>query len=210
MKSSKHTVNNEALENNTSISSETVENSDFEEETIENQGKESKKNTGRKLGDEWQDWDGSNTTVIESKKSVFLIFALGVIVLFNLIIYGSYYFVIPRLSEFYSNLPIIILILLGILSIYIIFWYLVLIITSYTNIKLHFLGKGNRLLLGFLLDNVFKLGQLMRYSKDRLGNSFVKVSNSFVRGTKKLSGKEKILILLPRCLTKEMYQSIKI
>ena len=185
-----------------------LNNENFMEKVIDN-SKTVNKTKDRKLGDEWKDWNGKNSTVIDSKKNIFLIFAFGVIILFHLIIYGFYYLVIPRLSEFYTHLPLIILIMLGIFSIYIIFWYLVLLITSYTNFRLDFLGKGNRLLLGFLLDNVFKLGQLIRYSKDKLGNSFVKVSNSFVRGTKKLTGKEKILVLLPRCLTKEMYQSIK-
>lgn len=165
---------------------------------------------GRKLGDEWIDWNGK--LIIEnitSGKGVFLIFAFGAMVLFNLITYGLYYLVIPRLNQFNSILPTLVLILLIALSCYFLFWYIVIVITSYTRIKLNFLGMGNRLLLGFLLENVFKIGDWIRYSRDKLGHSFVKVSNSFVRGTKKWSGHEKLLLLLPRCLTKESYEKIK-
>ncbi len=163
---------------------------------------------GRKLGDQWVQWDGNIVWEVDSPKRVFLLFALGVTFLFLFLGFGLYYLTIPRFSEFHPVIPDIVLVSLMAISGYLIFWYLVLIMTSYTRIKLSFLGRGNRILLGFLLENVFRLGTFFKYNRDRLGNSFVKVSNAFVHGTKVPGIKEKLLILLPRCLTKETYQSI--
>ncbi len=166
----------------------------------------------RKLGEEWINWDGritDNSIIYDSRKSIFLIFAFVVIIMFNLAMYAGYYLVIPRLEEFNVYFPSILLFFLILITIYLLFWYIIILITSYTSIKLSYLDKGNRLLIGFLLDMVFKLGGLIGYSRDKLGNSFIKVSNNFIRSTKKLGLKERILLLLPRCLTKNSYKEIK-
>ncbi|MDH5680454.1 MAG: DUF116 domain-containing protein [Spirochaetota bacterium] len=169
-----------------------------------------KSGKNRKLGDEWVDWDGSvKCEEVDSAQKVFLLFALGVNVIVNLMMFGLLYFITPRLGQFHESLPVIALVVFSFISVYFIFWYIVLLITSYTGRKLYFLGRGNRFLLGFLLDKVFVLGDLLKYNKDKLGNSFVKVANNFTMGTKKASGKERLLLLLPRCLTKESYQTIR-
>ncbi len=188
--------------------------SSSKKELSENQSKQNLEppQNNRRLGDEWGDWNGEISTenmASEAKKRIFLTFVLFVIIGFNLFLYSCYYLITPRLSQFHSKLPKFCLYLLIAFSFFSLFWYLVLLITSYTNTKLYFLGSGNGLLSGFLLDKVFQLGNLLRYSKDRLGNSFVKVSNAFVKATRKPINKEKILLLLPRCLTKESYSETR-
>ncbi len=167
-------------------------------------------NKGRKLGDEWANWDGKlSWENVDTPSSIFLNFALGVMIIYNIISYGVYYMIAPRLNEFHPYLSWAVLGLFVASSIYFLFWYSILVITSKTHLKLQFIGKVNRFILGFLLNNVFKLGKLFKYNRDKLGNSFVKVANSFTRSTKNLSEKERLLLLLPRCLTKESYQIIR-
>ncbi|MDH5682796.1 MAG: DUF116 domain-containing protein [Spirochaetota bacterium] len=204
-------VENSTEQDKTKSTTQSVDNDTLVEAKKEDKGKEPSKGKGnRKLGDEWMEWDGTlKCEEINSPQKVFLLFALGVNVLVNVVMYGLLYLIAPRLSQFHSVLPILALVLFVMITSYFIFWYVVLLLTSYTEMKLHFLGRGNRVLIGFLLDKVFILGELIKYNRDKLGNSFVKVANNFTMGTKKTSGKEKLLLLLPRCLTKESYQSIR-
>lgn len=192
------------------ITKENEVDKDIDNETAVEKKENKNPNKSRKLGDEWASWDGhSGWESVDAPKSIFLSFAFSVLILVNVFAMGLYYLIYPRLLEISQYLPAIVLIAYGIISLYLSFWFVVLLITSYTDAKLQFLGRGNKVLLGFLLDQVFKLGDFVKFNKDKLGNSFVKVSNSFVKKTKKNSEKEKVLLLLPRCLTKESYQTIK-
>ena len=164
---------------------------------------------GRKLGNEWSAWDGNIEWKVDSPKKIFLSFAFAVVSLISLLGMTLFYFIEPRLNQISSYIPTVALATLILGSGYLFFWIGILFLTSYTNIKLPYLGKGNRLLLGLLLDKVFDLGDLLKYNRDKLGNSFIKVSNSFSRATKNPLQKEKLLILLPRCLTKETYQEVR-
>ncbi len=166
-------------------------------------------NETRKLGDEWKDWNGENESNIDTNRSIFLLFSLAVIILTSSILFLIYYLINPRLDEWHSFLPDISLGLIIFVTVILFLWYSILLISNFTNVSMTFLSKSSRFLLGFLLTNVFKLAKLLRFSKDKMGNSFVKVSNAFMMACRKKNDNEKLLILLPRCLEKGVLKKIK-
>ena len=60
----------------------------------------------------------------------------------------------------------------------------------------------------FLVPTILKLGTQLGFSRDRLSNSFVKVSNTLIRSRAQKIDPEKLLILLPRCLNKPLLRTI--
>jgi hypothetical protein len=60
----------------------------------------------------------------------------------------------------------------------------------------------------FLTPLILMLGEKFGVSYDRMGNSFIKVSNSLIRTTKQQIANSKVLILLPRCLTRSLQREV--
>lgn len=162
----------------------------------------------RVLGDEWVGWDGKDETIINEGPSLFISFCLFVITIFDAVLLLLYYLTKPRLLEFHHLIPpvaltaVVIFIALGI-----IFWLQLLL--TVTIGKNFFAARGQAyIVFDFVFTRVFKLARLCRISRDRMGNSFVKVSNAVVRAVDKTLENKKLLILLPRCLTKDTLQQI--
>lgn len=163
----------------------------------------------RKLGDEWDDWDGSSAEdTIEEEKSTFLFFAVAggvVIVLLTLFIW---YMITPRLEQFNSYLPAImgVGVVVG-LSIFALFLFSV-IITALT--EKGYLGScvQKNFLFSFLVPLAIRLGNRFGISRDRMGNSFIKVNNILVKSSSRSLQPHEVLVLLPRCIEKETRKEI--
>ncbi len=165
----------------------------------------------RKLGDEWADWKGESDPgecEIDEGMATFLVLAAGVMLLFIALLPVVWYFIKPRieqLSPFGANL---------------VEWVaaggavLLLVTTALQGIVLRGFGKSlfsYRLTEPFLLALFPKavwLGGKLGISRDRVGNSFIKVHNYMTKSHGDGLDLERLLVLLPRCLKKEARSAI--
>ncbi len=162
----------------------------------------------RNLGDEWLDWDGSDSSAIDEGKSLFIIASA----LFTIIMCASalvfVYLITPRLALWHSVIPLFAWIFaIGFTAIATL-WYAQLIITALIGRRIFFSPLRLKPLYDMTFAGAFRLADAIGVSRDRIGHSFITVSNSISRALKPRNRKENLLILLPRCLTKEQLQKI--
>jgi hypothetical protein len=169
------------------------------------------KKRDRKLGDEWSDWNGDTAaaeTEIEETLSTFFVLATLAAAAFVGLIALLWYLVKPRFEQFSPLLP-------GVIE-----WSLVtlvaaaFIIAVAEWISVVKLGKSvvpyktmEKFILSVLPKAVW-LGGKVGISRDRVGNSFIKVHNLVTRSYARRLNAERLLILLPRCLKKEARTTI--
>jgi hypothetical protein len=161
---------------------------------------------GRKLGEEWSDWNGDPRSVEpeidETRFTFFALAALSTLALGALVAL-LWYLVKPRLEQFNSFLPGIIqwsLIVLAVISLFLAVTEWVLVVTLGKSIVPY--RAMERFILSVLPKAVW-LGGKFGISRDRVGNSFIKVHNIVTRSYARRLSAERLLILLPRCLKKE-------
>lgn len=163
----------------------------------------------RKLGDEWESWDGeliSPDEVQAGGRLFFVLLAASVFVIIA-IAYLFLYLVAPRLAQLSEHLPSILAVAIAVISVIIIIWLLAIILISKSHLAGLRIPIMNRLFYEFssLAD---RLGRKIGLSRDKVGHSFIKLSNALTIGKLRLKPHLKILILLPRCLTREARERI--
>lgn len=164
----------------------------------------SEKVTDRKLGDEWLDWDGSIGRTDPVRKGIFVgvaaiavAFVIGCIRLFVWLIEPRLHGIDPHLytitnwaSYFFCGILLL--------------WLLFFSISSLAGTSI----LGGLLIfphpVNWLLNIALKVGGVLGISKDKLVNSFLRVHNILLPGQKVVSPTE-LLVLLPRCLTRENF-----
>lgn len=157
----------------------------------------------RLLGDEWLDWKGGVEGYkgeLSESKWLFLLTAFLATALIILASFFLYYMISPRLEQLGSIFPKIAGYLTIAFSIALVTYFLLTSLSAYTERLLlpkPFLGK---LSLSFLLPLSLKLGKAFGISKDRMGNSFIKVNNSLTKAQRTQDMPNRFIILLPRCL----------
>lgn len=166
----------------------------------------------RKLGDEWTDWGGSMEEAqadSNTGKRLFIGVLLVVLILFGAFLYIVWYMIQPRLEQLLPRLPLYIGLLLLVFWMVIAVWFglMVLSIISGKDFLLR-IGRWE-ISITFLIPIALKFGSRLGISRDRMGNSLVKVSNLLIKLKLKRVKPEKILILLPRCLQKEYITAIR-
>ncbi|HOP07472.1 MAG TPA: DUF116 domain-containing protein [candidate division Zixibacteria bacterium] len=155
----------------------------------------------RKLGDEWQNWDGRNEST-DTRKRVFLgVAALSIV----LLILGAGLFlwlIEPRLESLGHPWPVTVTWIYRIISAALLLWLVILTWAVATNrpAPRAILLPG---LINRLLGMVAKIGGIIGISTDRLTNSFLKVHNLLIGTSPKTVSAEYLLVLAPRCLTRE-------
>ncbi|MDZ7330509.1 MAG: DUF116 domain-containing protein [candidate division KSB1 bacterium] len=165
----------------------------------------------RKLGDEWVGWDGnlSDTTLhAETGKRLFLGLAILSILLVTLVLSTIWYLISPRVSQFHPAIATVIkyLILASLIGLILVFLQTVLSIVLRKNLLVRIHKKYFS--ITFLTPLILALGTKIGISYDRIGNSFIKVSNSLIMTTPQKISNSKILILLPRCLRRPIREQI--
>jgi uncharacterized protein len=166
----------------------------------------------RKLGDEWNGWNGDlvNTELdVEAGKRVFMSFAILSIFILDISIAFIWYLIKPRIEQLNLAFSLLLgkLILVFIIILFICFLLTVLSIITKKNLLIGFRSK--KFSITFLTPLILSLGKKCGISYDRMGNSFIKVSNSLLKATRRNISNSKVLILLPRCLTKNLQTKIK-
>ncbi len=163
----------------------------------------------RKLGDEWADWDGTRET--ESVETDYRVF-LGLAVISTIIIIslaGLFLWLIyPRLVSVGSLVPRIFSVIYLVFSGILVAWLILLVIAAVARwpVSRHIVIPG---LVNRLLDIVMWVGKLFGVSKDRLTNSFLKIHNVLIGSGPTRTVPEKLLLLIPRCLTKESFKMLR-
>jgi len=157
----------------------------------------------RNLGDEWIDWEGGKEGPIDEGKGLFLGFLFGVVFLSDIILIGFVYLISPRLASFFEELPAAAWVLAGLYIAVTFFWFLELLFAAYHERNFLLFQTRQHAIFNLIYANVLRLSKIFGISRDRIGHSFVKVSNAISRAVKKADTAEKLLVLLPRCLTKE-------
>lgn len=163
---------------------------------------------GRNLGDEWTDWDGKENGTIREGKTLFLICSSIVLVFINILVCFFVYLVSPRLASWVPWLPAFVW---GTAIFFVIItslWFVILLITIISGKKIFPIEKFLYLPVELTFSRVFHVSRLFGISRDRVGHSFVQVSNTLSYALKPKDRKEKLLILLPRCLSKEQLKNI--
>jgi len=161
----------------------------------------------RNLGDEWEGWVGDLSNYekqIEEGRGLFIGFYLAALFALTVILFGAYYLVSPRIQgiSLYADSALR-LALISILTLLYI-WSILLILTVETGKHYIILFGRNGLHVEKLMPLIYGIAGIFKISKDRIGNSFIKVNNAIIYATKKKFKSEKLLVLLPRCLNKEI------
>ena len=165
----------------------------------------------RKLGDEWADWDGvskPHEQEVEERSATFLALAgVAVIVLIGFALAG-WYMMRPRMEQFGTALPKAVEWVVAGLGI---------TLFAIVLIEIFMLGKaGKSVFPRKLVERMFLLvlpkalwfGERLGISRDRVGNSFIKVHNYIMTSHADRLNTERLLMLLPRCLGKEARNEI--
>ncbi len=173
---------------------------------------ESRKEKRRKLGDEWNDWDGKDAEAVTSAgKRLFVVMSGLTIALAGVLAVLGWYMVTPRLLQWHPVVPRVLLALLLTSA-------LLLVAAQGVLVFCLLLGRpvpGRlRTILGLLLGAteapVQRVGQRLSVDRDRLAHSYIKVHNALERlePERELSPDE-LLVLLPRCLAKDQLSSAR-
>lgn len=176
--------------------------------------KETDSKTGpkdRKLGDKWLDWNGIATPAegdIDERLGTFLTLAAGCILLLIACLGFGWYLTKPRIDQVSPLLANLIE-----WSVFIAVAVILILVALETTLLLKFnisllpYTWAERLLFLFLSKTIW-LGQRFGISKDRVSNSFIKAHNLIVKSYARRLNADRLLILLPRCLRKEVKQQV--
>ncbi len=158
----------------------------------------------RKLGDEWMDWKGDSPEgEINENLSTFLSLASGVLIMFIVLLLLGWFMVKPRFQQ--MN-PLLATgagwVIAGFTACLVIFAILEGVLLRSFKKSLFPYGWVERLVVSLLPETIW-LGKKFGISKDRIGNSFIKMHNFVTMSFVGKLNAGRILILLPRCLKRE-------
>lgn len=164
----------------------------------------------RRLGDEWLDWNGTTNPAeldIDERQRTFLALAAVTVLMAVALLQLSWYLAKPRIEQL--SLPFSHFIEWTAFVLFIIF----LILVSVEIVLLRFRRSvfpylwAEKFLLSLLSRSMW-LGEKFGISKDRVGNSFIKVHNLLLKSHSRALKGDVLLILLPRCLEKETRRQV--
>ncbi|UCH81686.1 MAG: DUF116 domain-containing protein [Nitrospiraceae bacterium] len=165
----------------------------------------------RKLGDEWNDWDGDTGKLdsdINEHMKTFLSLAAGIMFIFVASLPIAWYMIKPRVEQY--SLPAADLLEWTLFAVSVFFLLMIIAEGIYTlKLRKSFLPyRWVEKFLLFLLPKTVWLGNKFGISRDRVGNSFIKLNNFMTQSHADQINHDRPLILLPRCLTKEARREI--
>ncbi len=167
-------------------------------------GKKQGNELPRKLGGDWEGWDGrieENNGDLDKSPAYFLLF---LIITTGIVMVGMgllLFLIMPRMHQLHPMVAqmtawvggsILAALLLGVLAV---------ILTVLTERPFAFFLKGKELANHPLALLSLKIGQELGFSKDRLRNSLLKIGNALTRSFYKSVKPEGLLIVAPRCLS---------
>jgi hypothetical protein len=165
--------------------------------------KTDKRSRDRVLGDEWLDWHGSDEpSEIREGKRTFLLLSLAVLVGFIFLAVLFWYLVLPRFEQYGGGFAAAFTVGIAAGAAFFLVWYglLAAAVLSRRFYLAVCMSRGRRLLF-MLFPFAARLASSLGISRDRIGHSFIAVSNSLAAAS---AGRGAVLALLPRCLSAEI------
>lgn len=166
----------------------------------------------RILGDQWLEWqEGVDKYEGELDEGVltFILLSLIIIFIFIGLIFFIWYMISPRLEQFYPTFPNIVLLVFSAITFLVLLWFTLIIISIVLKRKIAPAVFSKKFIFNLYNSLLIAIGKLFRVTRDRIGNSFLKVSNkmSFLE---KVDGqvKDRLIVLIPRCLRKDVREDI--
>lgn len=166
----------------------------------------------RRLGDEWVDWDGSledSQGHLDEDQRVFIGFAFLCLLALIVAAFIFFYMIYPRLEGWHHLLTKGVLTVLILCCSVVVLWFVSISLPLLTGIRLPWRMEFVQKTLNLLVPMTLRLGNRFGISRDRMSNSFIKVSNALVRSARLNKDPGPLMILLPRCLTHQMRKSVQ-
>jgi len=158
----------------------------------------------RKLGEEWADWDGRIVeTSSDTDPRIFIGVAMATIAVILSLTALFGWLIYPRLNQIGHFLGRAFNILYFVMAAILVLWLLLFIWGAVT--KRPFLSPLLIVpkLVNLLLELSIRIGKVFGVSRDRLVNSFLKLHNLFIDSGPTRVTPDKMLLLTPRCLTRD-------
>jgi len=171
-------------------------------------GSDAQTSDDRHLGDEWANWNGRDDGVIREGRGLFLGIAVVTTLLFCAGLGLFVYLIAPRLALWHPSLPAIAWIAAALVATLDLLWCGLLAATVIAGRKLFVAPTSVRAFFDLTFAGTFRLATLVGISRDRLGHSFIRSTNALSRALKPAGREERLLLLLPRCLEKELLKKI--
>ena len=166
----------------------------------------------RQLGDEWTDWNGNlkeGAGLIDEDRRIFIGFAFLCLLAMILAAFFVSYMIYPRLEGWHHLLSNLVVLLLAVSSLWVVLWFaafaLPLVFGRRPGVRFEFVQKS----LNLLVPLATRLGERFGINRDRMSNSFIKVSNALVRSARINTDEGPLLVLLPRCLTGKVRKEVQ-
>lgn len=165
----------------------------------------------RKLGNEWSDWDGSveREWKIDEDQRVFIGFAFLSLTVIILSLALVYYMVSPRLEGWHHLLSTVALVALVTAGASVLLWFAAIAVPLLTGRPLPWRMEAVQRSFHLLVPLVFRIGSRFGISRDRMGNSFVNLSNALVRSARINKQSGPLLMLLPHCLAPDSRRQVQ-
>ncbi len=166
----------------------------------------------RRLGDEWKNWEGDLEPCIqnaETGKRIFLTLFLSSILFVCLIGIGIWYLISPRLNELHRFFSGAVLWSWLALCAFFFVWFLLIALSIFFNKDLLLRFGKKEISVAFILPLILRFGKKLGIPHDKMANSFVQVSNALTGVRPRKIGPNSLLILLPRCLHKDVQNQIQ-
>jgi len=162
----------------------------------------------RVLGDEWLDWQGSDTPPqITEGKRTFLILSFAVLAGFVLLGILFWYLALPRFQQYGRFYAVLLTAVIAGGALFFLIWY-ALLIAAVMSQRVYLaicLRRGGSLFV-MLFPAVARLARSFGISRDRLGHSFIEVSNRLAVPPR---ADGSVLALVPRCLSRELKREVR-
>jgi hypothetical protein len=164
----------------------------------------------RWLGEEWVDWSGETDSENKkvSKSTFFVCAGAG----FTLLLLGAWlllYLVDPRLSQLPGGFYLAARVAFWTVFILAAGWFVSVVISALIEKRVGLTPLKYNKGINLLYHLAFFVGGRLGVSRDRLGGSFIQVSNSLIRARGRRGQCKRLLILAPRCLSRGLKDGVK-
>ncbi len=161
------------------------------------------KKADRRLGSEWADWDGKAGEApasLDEDRRVFIGYAF--LCLVGLMVVGGvfFYMIYPRLEGWHEYVAHGVIGVTAVFYVAVVLWFAAIAVPLLTSIPLPWRMEFVQKTLSSMVPLTIRLGSKLGISRDRMSNSFIKVSNALVRGARINMDSGPLMLLLPRCL----------
>ena len=134
------------------------------------------------------------------EKRLFILMSAGGLVLLAALAFLAWYFISPRLADFYPGLPGIIGIAALLASFVVGIGLLLVALSALTGRRMLVGQRVTSTVTRILFPPVLMLSSILGIDRDRVKRSFIAVNNALVEAGRPGKGASRVLLLLPHCL----------